>query len=102
MIDSPLLDRVVDGIRLSVGTGHQRHPLAPRVPVEVRVDHPLTGCIMMVDPLHVTALRKLTGDRKRMLAVARVAQPQRERRVLRIAEPMHRIELNRCIRMSDR
>ena len=35
-------------------------------------------------------------------AAVRVAQPQRERRVLGIAEPMHRIELNRGIRVPNR
>ena len=49
----------------------------------------------MIDPFDVTAFCQLTGNRHRTIKVARVAQPQRERRVLGIAEPIHHIELNR-------
>ena len=102
VINPSLLDRVVDGVRLSVGTGNQRHPLAARVPLEVGVNHPLTGRIMVINPRNMPALRQFTSDRQRALSISRIAQPQRERRVLGIAEPMHRIELNRGIRVSDR
>jgi hypothetical protein len=102
LIDSPLLDRVVDCIRLSVGTGNQRHALAPRVPLEVRVDHPLARRVVMFDPVDVTAFGKLARNHQRPLAITRIPEPQRERRVAGIAEPVHRVELNRSVRVPDR
>jgi hypothetical protein len=48
LIVSPLLDGVVDRVRLSVGTGNQHHAFAACVPVEVRVDHSLTRRFVMI------------------------------------------------------
>ena len=102
LIDSPLLDGVVDRIRLSIRARYQRHPLAARVPLEVRVDHPLTCLVVMIDPVDLTAFDKLARNHQRSLAVTRIPEPQRERRVVGIAEPVHRIELDRSVRVPDR
>jgi hypothetical protein len=85
-----MLDGVVDGIRLGVGAGNQRHPLAARVPFEVGVDHPLARHVVMVDPLHVPVRSELARNLQRTLAVSRIPQPQRQRRVVGIADPVHR------------
>ena len=89
LIDSPLLDGVVDRIGLSIRAGYQRHPLAARVPLEVRVDHPPTSRFVMIDPSDVTAFGKLARNHQRTLAITRIPQAQRERRVVGIAEPVH-------------
>src|SRR5688500_14286986 len=52
-LDATLLDRVVDGIRLRVSRGNQCHSLAARVPVEVRLDHPLTRRVVVIHALEV-------------------------------------------------
>ncbi len=102
LVDAPLLDRVVNGIRLSVGAGHQRHAFAARVPFEVGVDHPLTGGVTVVDPHDMAALGELARDRQRSFAIARFTEPQRECRVLRLAEPVNGIELHGRVRIPDR
>lgn len=102
LIDSPLLDGVVDCIRLSIRAGHQRHALAACMPVEVGVDHPLTRCVVMFDPVDVTLFGKLSRNDQRTLAITRIAEPQCERRLGGIAEPVHRVELDRSVRVPDR
>jgi hypothetical protein len=102
LIDAPLLDGVVDRIRLSILARYQRHPLAARVPLEVRLDHPLTRRVVMIDSVDVTVFGKLGRNRQGTLAIARIPQPQRERCVAGIAEPVHRVELDRSIRVPDR
>lgn len=62
LIDSPLLDGVVDRIRLGIRTRHERHPLAVRLPFEVRLDHPLTRRVLVIDPRDVAELDELSGD----------------------------------------
>jgi hypothetical protein len=102
LIDSPLLDGVVDRIRLSVRAGYQRHPLAACVPMEVGVDHPLARRVVTFDSVDVTAFGKLASNRERTLGITRIPEPQCEGRVVGIAEPVHRVELDRSVRVADR
>nr|WP_274638581.1 hypothetical protein [Microbacterium bovistercoris] len=57
------MDGVVDRIRLSIRAGQQRHALAARVPLEVRVDHPLARRVVMIDSVDVTVFGKLARNR---------------------------------------
>lgn len=101
-IDSPLLNGVVDRTRHSIRAGHQRHPLAACVPVEVSVDHSLTRRFVMFDPVHVTMFGKLARNHHRTLSITRIPEPQCERRVVGVAEPVHRVELDSRVRVPDR
>jgi hypothetical protein len=74
----------------------------PRVPLEVRVDHPLTRRVMMFDAVDVTVFGKLACNLQRTLAVTRIPEPQCERCVVGIAKPVHRVELDRSVRVPDR
>ncbi len=56
----------------------------------------------MIDPVDVTMFGKLARNHQRTLAITRIPEPQRERRVVGIAEPVHRVELDRSVRVPDR
>lgn len=101
-IVSETIPSVQLGSRLSVGTGNQRHALAACVPLEVRVDHPLARRVVMIHAIDVTVFGKLGRNHHRMLAITGIPEPQRERRVVGIAEPVHRVELDRSVRVPDR
>ncbi|WP_307221910.1 hypothetical protein [Microbacterium arborescens] len=72
------------------------------MPVEVRVDHPLTRRVVMVDPVDVDVFGKPARSHQRTLAITRIPEPPCERRVVGIAEPAHRVELDRRARVPDR
>lgn len=55
----------------------------------------------MVDPVDVTVFGKLARNHQRTLAITRIPEPQRERRVIGIAQPVHRVELDRSVRVPD-
>jgi hypothetical protein len=74
----------------------------PRVPLEVRVDHAPTRRFVMIDPVDVTGFGQLARNNQRTLAIPRIPQPQRERRVPGVAEPVHRVELDCGVRLPDR
>lgn len=56
----------------------------------------------MINPVDVTVFGELARNHQRTFAITRIPEPQRERRVVGIAEPVHRVELYRSVRVPDR
>lgn len=56
----------------------------------------------MIDPVDVTVFGELARNHQHALPATLIPEPLRERRVVGIAEPVHRVELDCRVRVPDR